>query len=59
MSFWGPPFTEESEYAKLACIASLEQFTKLNELHEMMPDLLGFRKGLPKINIRVGLCKGD
>lgn len=59
MSFWGPPFTDESEHAKLACMASLEQFTKLNELHKVMPDLLGFRKGLPKINIRVGLCTGE
>jgi adenylate cyclase len=59
MSFWGPPFTDESEHAKLACMASLEQFTKLNGLHEAMPDLLGFRKGLPKINIRVGLCTGE
>ncbi|HEY9725853.1 MAG TPA: adenylate/guanylate cyclase domain-containing protein [Chroococcales cyanobacterium] len=59
MSFWGPPFTDESEHARLACMASLEQFTKLNELHEIMPDLLGFRKGLPKINIRVGLCTGE
>jgi adenylate cyclase len=59
MSFWGPPFTDESEHAKLACMASLEQFTKLNGLQEAMPDLLGFRKGLPKINIRVGLCTGE
>lgn len=59
MSFWGPPFTDESEHAKLACMASLEQFTKLNELHEAIPDLLGFKKGLPKINIRVGLCTGE
>lgn len=59
MSFWGPPFTDESEHAKLACMASLEQFVKLEELQQIMPDLLGFRKGLPKINIRIGLCTGE
>ena len=59
MSFWGPPFTDESEHAKLACRASLEQFVKLDELQAQLPDLLGFRKGLPKINVRIGLCTGE
>jgi adenylate cyclase len=43
----------------LACRASLEQFVKLDELQAQLPDLLGFRKGLPKINVRIGLCTGE
>ncbi|MES0491583.1 MAG: adenylate/guanylate cyclase domain-containing protein [Leptospirales bacterium] len=48
-----------SIYAKLACRATLEQFSKLDELNDNMAEILGFRKDLPKINIRVGLCTGD
>ena len=59
MAFWGPPFTGEDDHASLACSAALEQFERLEELHLAMPELLGFRKGLPKVNFRVGLCTGE
>jgi len=59
MAFWGAPFTGEENHAKLACYAALEQFTKLDELNENLAEVLGFRKNLPKINIRIGLCTGD
>ncbi len=59
MAFWTPPFTSENEHAKLACFAALEQLSILNEFRRMLPDLTGFRKGLPTINIRVGLATGE
>jgi len=59
MAFWGPPFTGEKDHARLACLAALEQFSKLEELRRMMPELTGMRKNLPDINIRVGLSTGD
>jgi adenylate cyclase len=59
MAFWSPPFTSENEHAKLACFAALEQLSILDEFRRMVPDLTGFRKGLPTINIRVGLATGD
>ena len=59
MAFWGAPFTGTENHAKLACYAALEQFEKLDELNNSLAELLGFRKNLPKINIRVGLCTGD
>jgi len=59
MAFWSPPFTSEHEHAKLACFAALEQLSILNEFRHMLPDITGFRKGLPTINIRIGLATGE
>lgn len=59
MAFWSPPFTSETEHATLACYAALEQLTKLDEFRRMLPDLTGLRKGLPTINIRVGVATGE
>jgi adenylate cyclase len=59
MAFWGPPFTDEREHASLACRAALAQLERLEELKRALPDVLGLRKGLPKMNVRVGLATGD
>lgn len=59
MAFWGPPFTNEADHAKLACLAALDQFSKLDELRRLMPELTGLRKNVPEINIRVGLSTGE
>lgn len=59
MAFWGPPFTDEKDHARLACLAALDQFSKLEELRLMMPELTGMRKNVPEISIRVGLSTGD
>ena len=59
MAFWGPPFTTKEAHARLACLAALDQFSKLEELRRMMPDLTGLRKNVPEINIRVGLSTGE
>jgi len=59
MAFWGPPFTDEKEHARLACFSALEQMARLETFRRMLPDLLGLRKGLPTINIRMGIATGD
>lgn len=58
-AFWGPPFVGETEHAKLACYAALEQFDQLAKLRRTLPDLMGIRKGLPDIQIRIGLASGE
>ena len=58
-AFWGPPFVDETDCAKLACYVALEQFDQLVKLRRALPDLLGLRKGLPDINIRIGLASGE
>ncbi len=59
MAFWGPPFVGEQEHARFACNAALEQFVQLNKLRKRIPDLMGIRKGLPEVNIRIGLATGE
>ena len=59
MAYWGPPFTDDKEHARLACFAALEQLAQLETFNRMLPDLMGLRKGLPSVNIRMGIATGD
>jgi adenylate cyclase len=59
MAFWGPPFTDGAEHAKLACLSALEQNKKLSTFRQMLPDIMGLRKDLPRINVRMGIATGD
>ncbi|MDM8522882.1 adenylate/guanylate cyclase domain-containing protein [Desulfococcaceae bacterium HSG8] len=59
VAFWGPPFASAEDHARLACEAALEQFIQLEKLRRRMPDLMGFQKGLPEVNIRIGLATGE
>lgn len=58
MAFWGPPFCLEAENAALACLAALEQVSRLSQFNDTLPSILGLRRGLPRVNIRLGLCTG-
>jgi adenylate cyclase len=59
MAYWSPPFTNEHEHAKLSCFAALEQLSILDEFRRRLPDITGLRRGLPTINIRIGLATGE
>ena len=59
MAYWGPPFTGDNEHAALACLSALEQMSRLEQFRRMLPDLMGLRKGLPAVNIRMGISTGD
>ena len=59
MAYWGPPFTGESEHAALACFSALDQMARLDQFRRMLPDITGLRKGLPAVNIRMGIATGD
>ena len=59
MAFWGPPFTTAEEHAQLACLAALDQVGGLPSFRAELPDLIGFRRGLPDIDIRIGIATGD
>jgi adenylate cyclase len=59
MAFWAPPFVSEREHASLACFAALDQLDKLTEFRRMLPELVGVRKAVPDIHVRIGLATGD
>jgi adenylate cyclase len=59
MAFWGPPFTDPADHARLCCIAALEQMRSMDAFRASLPDLFGVRHGLPEVNVRMGIASGD
>jgi len=59
MAFWGPPFCDEREHARLACFAALEQQARVAKFQAMLPELTGLRKDVPVIRARMGLATGE
>lgn len=59
MAFWGPPFYAAGDHARRACLAALAQYEQLAELKRTLPDILGIRKNLPDLHVRIGLCTGE
>jgi adenylate cyclase len=58
MAFWGPPFTQTTDHATLACRAALAQLKALESFRTELPELTGLRKNLPNIDLRIGLASG-
>jgi adenylate cyclase len=59
MAFWGPPFTGEDDHARLACWTALEQLSALEPFRATLPDLIGIKRDLPEIQMRVGIATGE
>jgi class 3 adenylate cyclase len=59
MAYWGPPFTGIEDQARLACMAAIEQLVALPLFQAELPDLMGVRRGLPQVSIRVGIATGE
>jgi len=59
MAYWGPPFISESEQAAAACKAALRMREALSQFRVELPEILGLRKDVPEINIRIGLATGE
>ena len=59
MAFWGPPFVEPADHARLACLAALDQMARLETFRAALPELFGVTHGLPTVNVRMGLASGD
>jgi adenylate cyclase len=59
MAFWGPPFTPVEEQARLAAAAGLEQLAALEGFRAELPELTGLRRGIPPIDMRIGIATGD
>lgn len=59
MAYWGPPFVPSDRQATLACEAALGMVTQLERFNAELPDLIGMRGNLPKIDIRIGIATGE
>ncbi|MDL2402879.1 adenylate/guanylate cyclase domain-containing protein [Rhizobium mayense] len=60
MAYWGPPFVDEADHARLACLATVEMIERIETLRREIPDLLGVR-GTPmeKCDLRIGVATGE
>ena len=59
MAYWGPPFTAAEEQSRLACFAALDQLAGLAAFRAELPELIGIKRGLPDIDMRIGIATGD
>jgi class 3 adenylate cyclase len=59
MAYWGPPFTEHSEQARLACLAAVEMADRGAALRTELPELLGVRSVPSDCEVRIGIATGE
>jgi class 3 adenylate cyclase len=59
MAYWGPPFVEESQQARLACLAATEMISRIPVLRKELPELLGVRIIPTDGDLRVGIATGE
>jgi adenylate cyclase len=59
MAYWGPPFTEDGEQARLACLAAADMLDRVGKLRLELPELLGVRASLEECDIRIGIATGE
>ena len=60
MAYWGPPFVDEADHARLGCLAAIEMIERIATLRQEIPELLGVR-GTPmeKCDLRIGVATGE
>jgi class 3 adenylate cyclase len=59
MAYWGPPFTENVDQARLACLAALDMLERVGPLRTEFPELLGLRSLPIAFDIRIGVATGE
>jgi class 3 adenylate cyclase len=59
MAYWGPPFTEKGEDARLACLAAIGMLGRIAALRTELPELLGVRATGSACDIRIGIATGE
>ena len=59
MAFWGPPFNPDGDDAVLACRSALAQIGAIVRFRAELPELTGFRRHLPDIDMRLGISSGE
>ena len=59
MAYWGPPFTEEVEEARFACLAAIDMMDRIGGLRKELPELLGVRTIPTECDLRIGIATGE
>ena len=59
MAYWGPPFNEDGEQARLACLAAIDMADRGAALRTELPELLGVRTVPSDCDVRIGIATGE
>ncbi len=59
MAFWAPPFSPGDEHAVSACLAALAHRDAVAALRPELPQILGLRRNVPDLAVRIGLATGE
>jgi adenylate cyclase len=59
MSFWGPPFVDATMHPRLACETALAQIDRFTAFRSEMPELLGYKRFVPQVGLRIGIATGE
>jgi class 3 adenylate cyclase len=59
MAFWGPPFTDKSTHAQLACQAAIEQIAERETICKLVQHNTETDTGLPRLSLRIGISTGS
>ena len=59
MAYWGPPFNDEADEARLACLAAIDMLDRIGGLRKELPELLGVRAIPTECDLRIGVATGE
>jgi class 3 adenylate cyclase len=59
MAYWGPPFADEADEARLACLAAVDMMDRIAGLRKELPELLGVRTIPTECDLRIGVATGE
>lgn len=59
MAYWGPPFTDDADQARLACLAAVDMLARVAPMRTELPELLGLRSMPAECDIRIGIATGE
>jgi adenylate cyclase len=59
VAFWAPPFAPGDTHAASACLAALAHHDAVVALRPELPQLLGLRRNVPDLTVRIGLATGE
>jgi adenylate cyclase len=59
MAYWGPPFIENEDQARLACLAAIDMVGRVELLRRELPELLDVRTVSDEFDVRIGIATGE
>jgi adenylate cyclase len=59
MAYWGPPFIDEADEARLARLAAVDMMERISGLRKELPELIGIRTIPTDCDLRIGIATGE